>query len=526
MNIASWFQSTGAFGRLAGILMGLATLILAFYVEEKARGAYTLNQKIKQLQNQGISLDIKQLATPKVPPEENLAHSELLKPLYEFTSAQTNRDSQAYEQFKERWNRFAEEAADRGYRDAPSVSQWWRKSVWPNPVEMLGESKRPASGTAPVPVSEPNAAARTILEMFQLTTGPLLDQLQQEAQHRTAISFDIPYDVEVPFAILLPHLAHLKMMVQQCSVRAMAELFLHQTTPAFQDTQFGLSLSTGLKEEPFLISVLVRIAMREILLNPVWYGMASHQWNASQLLSFQKQFEAADMIAEMRQAIKSEMILGNRMIETFRRKFPHEMNFRTIGDLPGQNEQDYYYLELESMLNFLYPKGWLLFEQANYLDIYKRYVLDPAMADPVKGKPVATRLQEELGGSTLSRLLEHKVLASMLIPALEKAMNKAVGSQTAHALAATACALERFRLDKGEYPESLARLVPRYQKEIVLDIFTGKPLIYHRYQDGAFILYSVGQNGVDDGGTIVLGKSGVVQLDEGDLVWKHPRSER
>ena len=47
-------------------------------------------------------------------------------------------------------------------------------------------------------------------------------------------------------------------------------------------------------------------------------------------------------------------------------------------------------------------------------------------------------------------------------------------------------------------------------------------LIYKVEADGAYVMYSVARNGVDDGGQVVLNKSGGVNQEEGDWVWKYP----
>lgn len=70
-------------------------------------------------------------------------------------------------------------------------------------------------------------------------------------------------------------------------------------------------------------------------------------------------------------------------------------------------------------------------------------------------------------------------------------------------LSRTAVALAAWKADRaaGEapYPESLSALVPRYLPAEPLDPFTEKPFIYERRGDG-YLLASVGQNGVYDGG--------------------------
>ncbi len=62
-----------------------------------------------------------------------------------------------------------------------------------------------------------------------------------------------------------------------------------------------------------------------------------------------------------------------------------------------------------------------------------------------------------------------------------------------------AFALTAFKRDQGDYPKTLAELVPDYLKQIPADPFTGKDFIYHPAATTGR-LYSVGPNLKDDGG--------------------------
>jgi hypothetical protein len=62
-------------------------------------------------------------------------------------------------------------------------------------------------------------------------------------------------------------------------------------------------------------------------------------------------------------------------------------------------------------------------------------------------------------------------------------------------------ALERFRRARGRWPERLSELVPAYLRELPVDPFDGRPLRYRRLADSV-IVYSIGSNGIDDGGAI------------------------
>lgn len=93
-------------------------------------------------------------------------------------------------------------------------------------------------------------------------------------------------------------------------------------------------------------------------------------------------------------------------------------------------------------------------------------------------------------------------------------------------LTITAIALERHRLRHGSYPESLAALVPDVLHEVPVDFQDAKPLRYRREANGEFLLWSVGKNGVDDGGNgnptgVPPGTRPKPPLD---IVWPQPAS--
>jgi len=102
-----------------------------------------------------------------------------------------------------------------------------------------------------------------------------------------------------------------------------------------------------------------------------------------------------------------------------------------------------------------------------------------------------------------------------------KSVEKFAAAQGDINLARTACALERYRLAHGEYPPALDALAPQDIEQVPHDVINGQPLHYQRTDDGKFVLYSVGWNETDDGGTVVLNKNGSVNREKGDWVWKY-----
>ncbi len=96
-----------------------------------------------------------------------------------------------------------------------------------------------------------------------------------------------------------------------------------------------------------------------------------------------------------------------------------------------------------------------------------------------------------------------KFTADLLIPATIASIAQAHRAEASVAQKfqnlETAMALAAWHSDRGDYPKSLAELVPQYLAEEPQDLFTDRPLRYERTADG-YHFYSFGVNENDDDG--------------------------
>ncbi len=85
-------------------------------------------------------------------------------------------------------------------------------------------------------------------------------------------------------------------------------------------------------------------------------------------------------------------------------------------------------------------------------------------------------------------------------PNFVKAISTMRKNETMREMAVAAIAIKRFQLRTGKPPPYLATLVPQYLPRLPRDQMDGRPLRYRLNADGSFVLYSVGEDGLDDGG--------------------------
>jgi hypothetical protein len=79
-------------------------------------------------------------------------------------------------------------------------------------------------------------------------------------------------------------------------------------------------------------------------------------------------------------------------------------------------------------------------------------------------------------------------------------------------------AAERYCLAKGRWPEAVEELAPQFLAQPTPDAYLGKPVRLRRFADG-LVIYSVGPDGVDDGGDIDRQQSGERGRDAGFRLW-------
>ena len=108
---------------------------------------------------------------------------------------------------------------------------------------------------------------------------------------------------------------------------------------------------------------------------------------------------------------------------------------------------------------------------------------------------------------------------------LAKSVEKAMRAETERSFAICAIALKRYSLRHGTLPSSLDALQPEFLRSVPVDYMDGKPMKYRLNPDGGFTLYSVGEDGKDDGGdpSPLPGKSNTRNLwDRKDFIWPAP----
>lgn len=92
------------------------------------------------------------------------------------------------------------------------------------------------------------------------------------------------------------------------------------------------------------------------------------------------------------------------------------------------------------------------------------------------------------------------VLKALLLPALYAALDAEHRIRDYQHLCRLATALEGYRTQHGEYPDTLVKLVPAFIEKVPLDTFSGEKPFRYKSDGKTYLVYGLSNNTIDNGG--------------------------
>ena len=493
-------------------LAGLATLAAVLITEENWRGRREWTAYRQAAEARGERLDLASVIAPTVSDAENFYAAPIV--------AETLRYLHNHEQGANRLN-FEVERGDSELW--PTNGGNWEKGrltdlkPWRDYFRNYSQTPEGRTNGFPIAAQPQTPAADVLLALSPF--NPALEELRL-ASLRPRARMPLPYDRGFEATEeLLPWLACEKRCARLLQLRILAELQAGQGGPALEDLKLFTRLIDSLRDQPFLISHLVRIAMQAVELQPVYEGLAQRRWNDAQLAELEAVLSGQDFLADFGTAMRGERTCA---IETFEA----QRLTRELKAAAGDNGSQIVTNSLR-----LVPSAYFYQNQLAFARMYEQYVL-PLVNLTNRTVSISAYHTVE---ADINAQMKHRSMytgqALSLFPAVGKSVLKFALIQGDLDLTRVACELERYRLAHGVYPETLAALAPQNIAAVPSDLINGQPLQYRRTETstaqspngtgGGFVLYSVGWNGKDDGGVVGLTKSGRLDSQQGDWVWKY-----
>ncbi len=503
-----WIACWRNFRRVLFVVACLVTVIALAYAEEDWRGKHAWRKHQRQGEAKGEKFNFHALLPPPVPDEKNFALMSLLKPVFDFTPGPHGtvwNDTNGMERLRNLAGS-AELSTGRTTND-----HLVRGSLEKGTFADLAACAAFYRGNTNYPQAPEGAAPAEVILTALNKFAPELKEFQEAAATRPDCRFPIHYDTEPSWGILLPHLAPVKGLTILTEIRAVAELEAGRSGDAFDDLKLGLRFSDSIRKEPILIDHLVRLATLGIDLQIVREGLVRHAWTEGQLSELEKDLGSINLLAEYQHAMEGERAFCTAGLDYLRRRGWKDNPLDYVG-----NGSDQQVLPLNVM-----PGGWYYQNMLTISRIFQEFTMPTVDAQARRVKPAIA--EDGMRAIEAMHTGPYTVLAKILLPAVQKAVQKTAHMQTCLDAARVACALERYRLANGKLPDNLAALTPQFLEKIPSDLIDGQALRYRPEPDGSYVLYSIGWNRTDDGGKLAWKKdkseSGV-DVRRGDWVWQ------
>jgi ABC-type transport system involved in multi-copper enzyme maturation permease subunit len=452
---------------VASLATVVASLVFGYYAYQNWRShrAWTLFQT--SLKQRAESLNVSPLLPKPAPDEANLARS----PAFLALLGKTNPETAAlFEQLKPL------DLPTGSYQPTPIFMEWTHHTNSPlQPFVSWTRQKSPAAAG-----TNRAADAAAILQNLQ-SHNAALREVAAAAARSTAFQSATNRDVRavlhpVREPILLLERLHLLFQVRACALLAAG-----QNTEAAEDVLAGLRLARLARQLPDTLSMTRQQWLLARSLQPLWEGLSRRAWTEPQLAALQQELAAFNLLADYTNAVSRVV---RAYIEVWR-AIPDSTNADVA--LPGPDGGN-----LTEPAWLLQPRAWW-FESCIQLHNAGRIALQ-AVDVP------AGRIEQAVNWSELNGLPLDPASSQLLQQSFWWGAHPANVAfvQTSLNQAILACALERFRLTNGVYPQSLEDLVPMLLVRVPHDAVSGRPVIYQPGAPDSFILRGVGPNGIDD----------------------------
>jgi hypothetical protein len=322
-------------------------------------------------------------------------------------------------------------------------------------------------------------------------------------------------------SIAIPHYRSAIDLNHTLALRGIAAARAGDASKAHESLQIMARLDQACLEEPLLIGFLVAAAGTTDLANATWELCDAQAGTVEDFRRLESALAAMDFRRSICRAIGSDLAADVSMLQLTKKTARRPQFSPLYGQIPTRH-----------------PAGFIDANTAELADRGFVYLVKPIRDRGWQAAFVSARkleaefagLHEEAKARPFTFFLTHPsvIMADMFLPAIPNSIYRAIYAQTLANQAMIACALERYRIEKGSYPELLDNVRLADGKPLPVEVLTGKPMSYRKTANGKYALWSSGFDEKNHGGqrAFIMGYPEQYQvLSEsyaGDWVWDFP----
>jgi hypothetical protein len=350
--------------------------------------------------------------------------------------------------------------------------------------------------------------------------------------------FDFNYDYsdsKMYIPALAPHLSQIKLAIQWLEASEFYNLHQENTAEACTDVRAMLAFVKGQTDERFEISQLIRFAIAQMIAGATWDVLQTTNVTDEELAQLQHDWRSLEFVRPLENAFSFERVASLALQNNLRHSPAAIVNYARLpttsfipkskinGKLTDWNgsSTNFVLIDEKSLSEVQRPTFvkatdvisrlwhclvlWPQFESYNdelqglreWQVIFTATHMAETNVSFLKIQSFVNTNVSELG---LNQIKENPYAIFSRNADQLPALRKAAGAEVARNIVITAIALKRYEIRHHRLPDKLHEMVPNLLEFVPIDCMDGQPLRYRRNADGTFLLYSVGENGNDDGG--------------------------
>ena len=287
------------------------------------------------------------------------------------------------------------------------------------------------------------------------------------------------------------------------------------------------------RDECTLVAQMIRVAVAGLGLSVTWEALQAPGWTETQLERLQRVWEPVDLLEAVEKGFLGERAGGYDLFARLRHSSGSQA--ARLFDVVWVQGPPSAKRTLQEVLMYqvyfpAYKLACIDDDELFYLRTMEGSLrplrLLKAHRPWAEGKQGSAESIARLNQAANSPRPYRYFISMMAIPNFVRAGERGVQAETERQMTLAAIAVKRFELRHGKPPASLEALVPGVLAAVPYDYMSAKPLCYRVGSDERYVIYSVGEDGKDDGGDPTPGPGQASGLWTGrDAVWPSPAKE-
>ncbi len=231
--------------------------------------------------------------------------------------------------------------------------------------------------------------------------------------------------------------------------------------------------------EHLIYTVITREMIVLMMEKPIQMGIREHCWTDDELARFEQGLKDWDLVYEFSAALRRERAAANEFIAL-------ALNDHSLVEA-GETFKDFSSIE-KAIASYGYPFT-LVTDQASYNLGVQRLI------DWIEGLEADTEAKSPEVYLARFPMRGFHPLSVAAVPRFRSFVFPIVAMQNEAAETRIACALERFRIARGAYPQLPKELIPAYLTGVPRDVVGNRQFTYRLKTDGSFSLDARGLDG-------------------------------